>query len=972
MRTLIGLGATLVLGLIFLGIGMMRGITRSRIRAVCLLVCAILAHLITLGIKSGFASSYAKLSAFLQEHIAELAENDIWKMIDGSESLQNALTQMAGALAAPLVYLAVFLVLQLVTLIIYLILMIFFGRRLKRSDAERRLRFPRILGLTVAQVVIVVFVFLTPIAFYSQIAGTAVNTVQDSGMVSEDSLQTVENLNLSAENESGFIKVYRVFGGNAVCKSLTKMKIDGEKTYVADEINTMSELTGEIVQLKNAGNIKNYGKAEADVIKNTGVTFGKSKLLSTIAGELIFQVTDKWSKGETFMSAGKPQVNDMLNPSLDVLIQDFRQDSRSTAAISADFNTLANIVAYLVDGQVLESFDDQEALVNKLGSGEVIKNVINELGKNATLKNLIPEFTNLGMRAIGNMLSLPENAAEVYEDFIDDVTESINIVLQENITNEEKVDLLTTKLETALADSGVDVELDRESVSLYANAILAEFDGMTSVTDLDIREFFQVYAAVQESIEEENTADPVSWMMPLAGSDSVFRSPLYAGKTLEQLKKETSAGMLANITAEIVQESKNAKENAVDEATFQQTVKDIVAKHADAYAEATGKTELAETVKAGMQNVDIKIDSISENDLKATASINAESFPTVIVTVEALLVNPDEAAKELTGETLEQEAEAINSLFNTAVTLKDKLPDGNTVDSLTEIAEEIGSILNTLNQTTSFGEEKTASLVTAVFQSEQVTKSLDLDLKTATDLAREATKANDGETVNYADTMMSVSRGAEIAKKIGESDGNVTEEDIRELLQNMTPQTANMMCVYITPVRMAGYGLSEDKSESSAALVKSLFTEMGKKEQYPDYDEQTKAIAKMFDIAMAASKDTEDDMLFNRKGVLTDLEIVGRLNMTADEAVKTVMGSDMVCNAVVNVVMENGKVKAEMFNPFGLKMSELNELSPDYQDCKKAIEDYYTAHKTERNDLRLRLTAIAALFGISEQNLNLD
>ena len=959
MRALIGLGATLVLLLIFLGIGMLRGITRSRIRAICILVCAVLAHLITLGIKKSF--TYAKVAEALQNSASELAKNDVWKMIDSSESLQTALTQTAGALAAPLVYLLVFLVLQIVTLIIYWIVMIFVGRKLKKADADRPLRFLRVLGLAVAQALIVAFVFLTPIAFYSQIAATAVETAEDSGLMDAQTAQTVESMNLNSENESGFVKTYRVFGGNAVCKSLTKIKIDGEKTYVADEITIMAEFSGEILQLKNAGGISKFGDAEAETMEEMGETFVKSKLLTTIAGELIYQVTDKWSNGETFMGAEKPKVNEMLDPTLDVLIADFHQDARSSAAIKADFTTLSKVISVLVKGGVLESFEDQEALVNKLSSGDVIKSVIRYLGENPTLKNLIPEFTNLGMRAIGNMLSLPENAEEVYNEFIDDVKDAINVVLQENITNEEKVDILTTKLETALADSGVDVDLDRDSVSLYANALLAEFDGMESVSELDIQEFFEVYAAVHEDLAEEAASDPVSYLKPLASdSTTKFRSEKYAGKTLEQLKKETGAGMLANITAEIVQESKNASN---DEA-FKQTVKDIVAKHVDAYAEATGNVAIAETVKTGMQNADIRIDSISENDLKATVSIKAESFPTVIVTMDILLVDSNEAAKALNSETIEGEAEAISTLFNTAAVLKDKLPDGKSVDSLSEIAEDIGGILDTLKGTTSFGEEKTASLVTAVFQSDQVKDSLNLDLKAATDLAREATKPVDGQ-VDYTATMKSVSRGAEIAKKIGESDEPVSEDEIRELLNDMTPQTANMMCIYITPERVEGYGLAKEKSDSSAVLLKSLFTEMSKKESYPDYEEQTKAIAKMFDIAMAASKDTEDDAMFNHGAV------EGRLKMTAAETVDTVMGSDMACNAVVNAVMdEDGKVKEGMFNPFGVKMSELNQSNDDYAECKAAIENYYNDHKNEEENLELRLTAIAALFGISELSFN--
>ena len=75
----------------------------------------------------------------------------------------------------------------------------------------------------------------------------------------------------------------------------------------------------------------------------------------------------------------------------------------------------------------------------------------------------------------------------------------------------------------------------------------------------------------------------------------------------------------------------------------------------------------------------------------------------------------------------------------------------------------------------------------------------------------------------------------------------------------------------------------------------------------------------------------------------------------------------MVCNAVVNSAMENGAVKEGMLNPFGVKISE---SSDDYQECATAIRNYYNSHESEQQTLKVKLTAIGALFGISDLNLD--
>lgn len=952
MRIIIGFGAIMVLGLLFLGIGILRGITRSRIRLICLLGCAIASFAITLVLKSQFPFYYSLFSEILQNRISGLAENDFWKMFDGSALLRDTLMQTAGALVAPLVFLAVFLVLQLGTLIIYWIVMIFIGRKLRRADAKRRVKFPRVLGLSLAQAAIVLFVFLTPIALYSQIARTAVNTIQESGVVEGKPLQIAEKMTLISKEESGFVKAYRVLGGNAVCKSLTRMKIDGEKTNLVDEISIIAEFTGEFLSLKNVGDITAYGESEARIVENMGQTFGKSKLLSTIGGEIVYQITEKWNNGESFMNISKPDVDEMVEPSFEILIADFHQDSRNSSAIQADFNTLSDVVLVMVQADVMENIQDREELITKLASGNTIKSIILILDRNATLKNLVPEVTNLGMRLIGNMLSLPGNSSEVYESFIQKLTVSVNQILRQNITYEEKADRLTDSLMKCLAESGVDVRIDRESMSLYANAMLTEFDGRTSVTAVDIREFFQVYAAVQQG-NAKSARTKLSYLVPLDETELVFRSEFYAGKTLEELKNTTGAGMLACITSEIVEAGKNAENNDA----FSEKVQSIIEKYVDVYAKKTGKTALAETIKAEMKKAQIRIDSISENDLKLTASINAESFPTVIVTLEALLIDPDGVPDGMTPEAMEKEAEVINDLFRTAVLLNEKMSEEENPESFAELAEKVGIILDTMSQTDLFGEEMAVDLITAVFQSEQMKEALDLDLLAATELARGATESTEDGKIDYTATMISAGRAMEIAKMIGESDGDADEEEIREMLQNMTPQAAKMMCMYITPERMEKYGISKEKSVSSAIFLQGQFTEMSKQALYRDkYQEQIKATAKMFDIAMAASRKNGEQSLFNHG------KEKGRLDMTAAEMIEAIMRSDLVCNAAIGSMTENGKLKAKMFNPFGVRIAE---ESADVLECREAVLNYYNDHKSERQKIGLKLTVVAAIFGVS-------
>ena len=286
-----------------------------------------------------------------------------------------------------------------------------------------------------------------------------------------------------------------------------------------------------------------------------------------------------------------------------------------------------------------------------------------------------------------------------------------------------------------------------------------------------------------------------------------------------------------------------------------------------------------------------------------------------------------------------------------------------TMSDLTGITESLGEILDGLNQTSSVGEGKTSKLVTAVFQSKAVTDAMNLDVKTATEIAKQATAKDEEGNISYTETMKSIGRGAAIAEKIGQSDEPISEEEIRELLQDMTPQTAGMLEVYMTGSRMTGYGISAAYAEKSALLLKNLFAEMAQKSKYANsYSEQTSAILKIFDIAIAAKSAGTGKALFNHG------EVEGLLKMTAQEAVDTVMGAEMVVNAVYKTVTdENGQIKEGFVNPFGLHIPETSE---DYIDCVAALKNYYNNYQGDKTTLALELNAVAAVLGVSPIEYN--
>ena len=281
---------------------------------------------------------------------------------------------------------------------------------------------------------------------------------------------------------------------------------------------------------------------------------------------------------------------------------------------------------------------------------------------------------------------------------------------------------------------------------------------------------------------------------------------------------------------------------------------------------------------------------------------------------------------------------------------------------ISNVAESMGDILNSLSTSASVGSDKTAGLLTAVFQSETVREATGLDIKTATEMANAATNAPDGGEVDYKGTLVSVGSSIDAVMNLGKDGKELTVEEAVELIRNINPQTAAMIEIFVTADRLAGYGVPSDYSEISASLIGGIFHYMGN-EQLDDYEAEANALNQILNIALTASDNTSTGKKYlynnNTDGTVDPQAI---LPGNAADTVNTFMSSHAISYAIRDTMLdENGNVIEGRADAFGLA-GKMNEESNDYQATIDAIEAYYAEH----NDVETRdtLRALAALLGV--------
>lgn len=946
-------------------ISALRGFSKSVLRFISVLGSAVASLAAGLAIKEFvpdaetvlelIQSNFDSITQGLDAESVEIVKM-ITEMIQSVPTLIEFAVQLAFALLLPLVCMVLFVVFCLITWAIYFIITLILNKPLRATD--KMIPASRLTALVIGLVegIIIVVLLLFPVSSYLNLADSTIESLEKQDSVEEiipgsPEVDMIKGLVVEL-NDSPAMLVYRSAGGSLLTDVLMTMEVADVDVKLEDEIDTYLVMFGLVVEITEV-EPENFGEAEADHMRTMGHTFGNSKVLTPVIGEFLFAATDAWLNGEDFIAISKPEIeeeNDLFGPFLDTTLEIIHEDAKNNEQLKADVVTLTEMFAVMTENGIFANLENTDTLLSTVSGSGMIKELITVLGTNTSMKRLIPEVTNLGVRAIGQTLNIPENAEVVYDQFMDTVAADLNEIKQ--LPEEQQVEALSGKLGTAFDNAGIlidDEVLDYYSASMVHDLITNNPN--EEVTDADVQAFFLLYA---ENVIDENDAvipddgennDSDSAMIrpsfDLLSNSDPFAGTVYAAMTEEQRKNSAAATLavvcqeLSKLDAETEDYTEQAK--AVAEAAFTKIMTEN-----SVVLESVMKVEITKPV--------------TTDSVKNTVSMKSPEtmkVVTVVITIEDMLVDSKAVAENITAETIEAEAEAIDAIFQTAGTLletlnkKDENGESEKLD-VGSLATSLGTILDSLSTTQSFGQDKTANLFTAVLQSETVRDAADLDIKTATQIAD---KANKGEG-SYSDTMSTVAGGVGLAEKLNKGE-KITDDELVEIIATLTPQTAGIIQVYVNDKRLESYGVPNKYSVTSADLLDAMFYYLSENKN-GDFESEAKALNLMLSMAMTA-KESDSKKIFSSAEGAED----GRLP-TAKETVDTVMNSEAVKYALLDVLTKNGEVTK--FDPFGVgEKLEGKEDNQDYVNCQTAILEHRAAHP-DNDDLVYE--ALAALFGV--------
>ena len=292
----------------------------------------------------------------------------------------------------------------------------------------------------------------------------------------------------------------------------------------------------------------------------------------------------------------------------------------------------------------------------------------------------------------------------------------------------------------------------------------------------------------------------------------------------------------------------------------------------------------------------------------------------------------------------EHEADALAHAFTVVYGMTADLK-GDSFDTKSLIGK-FGPALDSFTMTETIGANKTGLVLTAVLQSKTVHDQLGMSVIEATNTANSIVE-NSGKK-DYATVMQSLTEIIEVLEAASDK-GTSTKEAVDKMLDNLTPEAANVMQTMATPNVVKNYGVPENNAEPVANMISDTF---GNLQDVPaeEYDKEAAAVADMMNVMMAMDSGGSNGTF---GGEESDTQL------SADEYVTNVMDSKAMSKTLVDTVYGEGdEPKVDPMN------SNRNLGSSEKEELLASLNSKWAASPKDETTKR-QIVAIAAMMNLN-------
>lgn len=535
----LGISVTaLVLVLLGLLLGLKRGLLHSLLRLAAVVCAAGVSIVVTRALRSTVAELILELvngesaDPSLSETMGSLQA-----IFEASPTAADLVAKLPGALAAPLIFLVCFIVLNFVFYMIYKILkrLTVFSKKLFSKTLIGKLQVGRLLGAVVslAASFLVVACFLAPFSGYVSFADEIV-TELEGVEIDEDADETIREIHaeyITPVKSNQALSIAGTMMNPIVFDTVTSTEINGYEVVWSEEIASLADTYGALKPILDTGfALSEFGETEAAALRDFADKFDNSIIVPHIIAEILPSMAATWNRGEAFFTIENPassapeQLQPMMHTLVDVL------ETTTYDSLDADVHTLTELLAVLAESGTLSTFGEDVSakdIVMALSKPGLISGLIDNLYANTHMRPLVTDIANLGFDAISESLEIPETDEAVRADLANNLNEAVK--KSEAIDGyDQKIATLSTDIANLFDKYGV--ASDKATATLYAECIVGVGPIATSEPEAAIVDYFTI---INTALTEE---------MASAALDG---SPVFGATPVNAKVKELVAAYLA-------------------------------------------------------------------------------------------------------------------------------------------------------------------------------------------------------------------------------------------------------------------------------------------------------------------------------------------------------------------------------------------------------------------------------------------
>lgn len=565
--------------------------------------------------------------------------------------------------------------------------------------------------------------------------------------------------------------------------------------------------------------------------------------------------------------------------------------------IKQDVTTLSNTFVILIENDALEKITGEDANpIDLFREEEVISAVIYEILENDRLVPAVESVTNVAMSYVGDTLELIENKKMLYDTFMEDMYKAY-IASEGTGEGDFAYDRIIK-----LADS-IYVVYDEHGIEISKTAAIC-----VAIDMLNVGNF-------------KGAADMQSFFDPATEKN--------ASHLISSIDHRVSAEIDDEEIAKIVGEEIAAHEYCAT----------LTDEH---------KIELEARIATSIDKIFKKGDKL-KYDQEVFENADAMAKDSVVVTSDCIVVDMQHISDK------EKEARALAYAIGQSLALMDKLTaEGIEVE---QVLSSFGPALDAFASCDSIGKAHTEELVSCLLQAKSIREKVGYTLVQATKVAN-AMNTGFEKGNSYGTLFKSIGNTIEVIK-LSSSSSDSTEA-VKNLIADLTPESAEALKEMTTVEVIQNYGVSEERAEAVSDTFTNMIDIMATVKQdgmtEEQYQKEAESVDKMLNIAMNANTS-------NGKNTFGEDSATG---ITADEFITQVSDSTVISQTIINATTdaETGEKKED---PLGIGETISEE---EKQTIIEAIDDNWKAQLESSSDAQANadreqlLGSIGSLLGV--------